>query len=78
MTLPDLGLPLRHAYSQSGKKKWHFLFQTVFHCIYNLFHIHVWSIRQVVEIIILAVICLICIIIRGRKCICMMHNVLRY
>ena len=38
MTLPDLGLPLRHACSQSGKKKWQCLFQTVFHCIYNLFH----------------------------------------
>ena len=35
---PDLGLPLRHACSQSGKKKWQCLFQTVFHCIYNLFH----------------------------------------
>ena len=44
----------------------------------NNMTLHVWSIRQVVEIIILAVICLICIIIRGRKCICMMHNVLRY
>ena len=34
-----MGLPLRHAYSQSGKKKWQFLFQTVFHCIYNLFQL---------------------------------------
>ena len=32
----DLGLPLRHASSQSGKKKWQCLFQAVFHCIYNL------------------------------------------
>ena len=26
---------LRYACSQSGKKKWQCLFQTVFHCIYN-------------------------------------------
>ena len=32
---PDLGLPLRHACSQSGKKKWQRLFQAVFHCIYS-------------------------------------------